>query len=64
MDIVDREDVGVFPVPMVHTAVLIDLHHWASPYLSYNRPPQDYVGPRDDIIIFAHTVKETGKEQA
>ncbi|KAK3768426.1 hypothetical protein RRG08_053418 [Elysia crispata] len=60
-NIVDREDMGVFPVPMVHTAVLIDLHHWGSLYLSYNKPPKGYTGPKDDIIIFAHTVKAIGE---
>ncbi|GFO17746.1 glycosyltransferase 25 family member 1 [Plakobranchus ocellatus] len=60
-NIVDREDMGVFPVPMVHTAVLIDLHHWGSPYLSFVRPPKGYQSPRDDIIIFAHTVMAIGE---
>ncbi|RUS76958.1 hypothetical protein EGW08_015278 [Elysia chlorotica] len=60
-NIVDRDDMGVFPVPMVHTAVLIDLHHWGSPYLSYIRKPKGYTGPDDDIIIFAHTVKAIGE---
>ncbi|CAG5120986.1 unnamed protein product, partial [Candidula unifasciata] len=59
--IVDREMVGVFPVPMVHTAVLIDLNHYLSPHLSYSSPPQGYTGPRDDIIMFAHSVKALGE---
>jgi hypothetical protein len=59
--IVDREELGVFPVSMVHSALLIDIHNYLSPHLSYSNPSADYSGPRDDIIMFAHSVKLLGK---
>ncbi|XP_059143528.1 glycosyltransferase 25 family member-like [Physella acuta] len=59
--IVDREIMGVFPVPMVHTAVLIDLRHPLSRNISYSNLPEGYKGPADDIIIFAKTVKALGE---
>ncbi|XP_046336302.1 inactive glycosyltransferase 25 family member 3-like [Haliotis rufescens] len=58
--IVDREKLGVFPVPMVHSAVLVDLRHKVTEQFSYSAPPKDYNGPTDDIIIFAHTVRHAG----
>ncbi|CAL1530548.1 unnamed protein product [Lymnaea stagnalis] len=59
--IVERQIKGVFAVPMVHTAVLIDLHHYRSPNVSFSQPPEGYTGPTDDIIIFAHSVKALGE---
>ncbi|XP_041370447.1 procollagen galactosyltransferase 1-A-like isoform X2 [Gigantopelta aegis] len=59
MPIVLREKMGCFPVPMVHSAVFINLRHRNSSKLSY-LPPSDYEGPVDDIIIFAHRVREAG----
>ncbi|XP_012945461.1 procollagen galactosyltransferase 1 [Aplysia californica] len=61
MQIVEREMTGTFPVPMVHTALLVDLRHPLSSHLAYSPPPPDYKGPRDDIIIFAHSVKALGQ---
>ncbi|XP_067662552.1 probable inactive glycosyltransferase 25 family member 3 isoform X2 [Haliotis asinina] len=58
--VVDREKLGVFPVPMVHSAVLVDLRQKVTEQFSYSKPPEDYDGPTDDIIIFAHTVKHAG----
>ncbi|KAL0851686.1 hypothetical protein ABMA28_000019 [Loxostege sticticalis] len=50
MPILQREQRGCFPVPMVHTAVLADLRRRASDALGY-RPPRH--APLDDIIAFA-----------
>lgn len=58
-DIVERKVIGCFEVPMVHTALLIDMHRSISPKLSYTSP-EDYTGPMDDIIIFAHSVRNAG----
>ena len=52
--ILNRKRVGCFNVPMVHTAVLIDLRNTESDLLTYlpdNIP--NYPGPEDDIIVFA-----------
>ena len=55
LPILNRENItGCFSVPMVHSAVLIDLRKEASDLLTYeseNCP--SYNGPRDDIITFA-----------
>lgn len=60
MDIVDREQMGCFAVPMVHTAVLFDMRKELSQHLSYSTVPVGYSGPRDDIIILAHNIKAAG----
>ena len=60
MDIVDREKLGCFPVPMVHTALLFDMRSKLSQLISYKRTPENYEGPKDDIIIMAHNVKAAG----
>lgn len=52
--ILNRKKVGCFEVPMVHTAVLVNLQHEESDLLTYN--PDNipgYPGPEDDIIVFA-----------
>lgn len=58
MPILEREKTGTFPVPMVHSAVLVNLNHAASKQLTYSpdRIP-NYSGPEDDIIAFAHSAK-------
>ncbi|XP_001608141.2 glycosyltransferase 25 family member [Nasonia vitripennis] len=49
---------GCFPVPMVHSAVLIDLRRKNSDYLTYNfKNINNYNGPIDDIITFALSAK-------
>lgn len=54
------EMVGEFAVPMVHSAVLIDLKRISSDMLTFNKTKlnsyhdrKSYNGPIDDIIIFA-----------
>ncbi|KAI4488630.1 hypothetical protein M0802_011446 [Mischocyttarus mexicanus] len=56
-----REDVGCFNVPMVHSAILINLNMVQSDFLSYNftNLPK-YDGPLDDVITFAVGANETG----
>lgn len=48
--IAERERIGCFRVPMVHSCVLSDLTRTSSEHLSYV-PPSDT--PHDDIIAFA-----------
>ncbi|XP_053971796.1 glycosyltransferase 25 family member [Hylaeus volcanicus] len=56
-----REETGCFDVPMIHSAVLIDLRKHASDALTYNPNNLDrYNGPIDDIIIFAISAKKSG----
>ncbi|KAL5012579.1 hypothetical protein ScPMuIL_011130 [Solemya velum] len=58
--VVNRETLGSFPVPMVHSAVLMDLRYKITEKLAYDPPPKNYRGPIDDIIIFAHSIKSEG----
>lgn len=52
--ILNRERTGCFPVPMVHTCVLIDLKIKNSDKLTYDPSKvEGYEGPHDDIITFA-----------
>lgn len=52
--ILKGETSGCFQVPMVHSAVLIDLRKEASNHLTYSSKNLDnYDGPVDDIITFA-----------
>lgn len=57
-----REKVGCFPVPMVHTAVLINMKTLASDSLTYDpKKIPGYDGPQDDIIAFAVNAKRNGE---
>lgn len=49
-----RDKTGCFPVPMVHSCVLINLNRINSDYLTYvpEKIP-NFDGPHDDIITFA-----------
>lgn len=58
------EIVGEFSVPMVHSAVLVDLNFLSSDLLTFNKTKlnsyhdrESYDGPIDDIIIFAISAK-------
>ncbi|XP_043461056.1 glycosyltransferase 25 family member [Leptopilina heterotoma] len=52
---------GCFQVPMVHSAVLIDLRKEASNYLTYSsKSIENYDGPVDDIITFALVANRSG----
>lgn len=57
-----REDVGCFNVPMVHSAVLINLNMVQSDRLTYNFTNlAHYDGPLDDVITFAIGANNSGK---
>ena len=59
--ILDRKEVGCHSVPMVHTAVLVDLRQVESDQLAYDPAlVADYPGPRDDIIVFALSARLAG----
>ena len=52
--ILNRKKIGCYQVPMVHTAVMVDLRYEQSDLLTYLPDNIDkYPGPRDDIIVFA-----------
>ncbi|GFS64159.1 glycosyltransferase 25 family member [Trichonephila inaurata madagascariensis] len=61
LPILEREQIGCFDVPMVHSAVLINLRHKNSLQLTFDPKKIDgYSGPVDDIIIFAHSARTAG----
>ena len=52
--ILNRKKVGCYQVPMIHTAVLIDLREEKSDLLTFLPDNiEEYPGPRDDIIVLA-----------
>nr|XP_033817853.1 inactive glycosyltransferase 25 family member 3 [Geotrypetes seraphini] len=51
----NRQRKGCFPVPMVHSAFLIDLRKSDSKKLEFYPPHPSYSWPFDDIIIFAYS---------
>ncbi|CAL7944133.1 unnamed protein product [Xylocopa violacea] len=56
-----REEKGCFDVPMIHSAVLINLRRHISDLLTYNpKNLNGYDGPIDDIITFAVGAKKSG----
>ncbi|KAJ3662789.1 hypothetical protein Zmor_007118 [Zophobas morio] len=59
--VLNREKVGCFNVPMVHSCVLVDLRKYVSDLLTYN-PQQvpNFDGPVDDIITFAIAANRSG----
>lgn len=60
--LLDKEEIGCFDVPMIHTAVLLDLNRVKSDALTYKRENiENYDGPKDDIITFAIGAKKSGK---
>lgn len=62
--ILDREEKGCHPVPMVHTCVLINLKLKKSDWLTYDpKKAINYDGPIDDIITFAVNAKNIGKSR-
>lgn len=59
--ILTRKKIGCFSVPMVHSAVLINLRKKISDFLTYDsKNLRSYDGPRDDIITFALGAKTFG----
>ncbi|VUZ49167.1 unnamed protein product [Hymenolepis diminuta] len=57
-----RHKVGINPVAMVHTALLVNLRHTRKNRLVFDPPPVGYSGPNDDIIIFARNAQALGIE--
>lgn len=59
--ILNREEIGCHVVPMVHSALLIDMRKEESDSLTYDfEKVVDYNGPKDDIITFALGAKMNG----
>lgn len=60
--ILKRERKGCFQVPMIHSAVLINLRRVESDKLTFNASKiDDYNGPTDDIITFALSANSSGE---
>ncbi|KZC04706.1 PREDICTED: glycosyltransferase 25 family member [Dufourea novaeangliae] len=56
-----REETGCFDVPMIHSAVLVNLRKHTSDQLTYDpRNLKWYDGPNDDIITFAVGANKSG----
>lgn len=61
MDVLNKKNVGCFSVPMIHSAVLINLRKFSSDKLTYNpKKIENYDGPVDDIIAFAVSANKSG----
>ena len=59
--ILNRERIGCFHVPMVHSSVLVDLCKLSSNGLTFlSSKVPDYKGPHDDIITFALAANKSG----
>ncbi|KAK6627018.1 hypothetical protein RUM44_009495 [Polyplax serrata] len=59
--ILKNERKGCFNVPMIHSAVMINLRKEDSDYLTYNSSNvENYNGPVDDIITFALSANQSG----
>lgn len=60
--IVERKTKGCYQVPMIHSSVLIDLRFKITDYLTFNHDlVPNYMGPIDDIIIFAISANFSGE---
>ncbi|XP_067940750.1 glycosyltransferase 25 family member-like isoform X2 [Watersipora subatra] len=57
IDILDRNKMGTFEVPMVHSIFLVDLRYRRSRHLKYHPPPPNYHSAADDIIQFAFSAR-------
>lgn len=63
LPIYNRERVGCFQVPVVHSTMLIDLRSQrsdASRQLTYWPAPEGFKGPVDDVVQFAFSAKKEG----
>ena len=64
LPIYNRERVGCFQVPVVHSTMLIDLRSQrsdASRQLTYWPAPEGFKGPVDDVVQFAFSAKKEGE---
>jgi len=69
-DIYHSRKVGVYEVPVVHTAVLVDMNYGGARYLTFDRQKliqmqseqqlPIYTGPVDDIILFVMSANSSG----
>lgn len=55
-----RHRLGCFPVPMVHSTMLLDLRKEGMKRLAFFPPHEDYSWPYDDIIVFAFSCRAAG----
>uniref|UniRef100_A0A3B4T3J2 Cerebral endothelial cell adhesion molecule n=1 Tax=Seriola dumerili TaxID=41447 RepID=A0A3B4T3J2_SERDU len=55
-----RHRLGCFPVPMVHSTMLLDLRKEGMKKLAFYPPHEDYSWPYDDIIVFAFSCRAAG----
>ncbi|KAM3910974.1 inactive glycosyltransferase 25 family member 3 [Leptodactylus fuscus] len=56
----NRQRIGCFPVPMVHSTILIDLHKEESNKLAFFPPHPNYTWTFDDVIVFAYSCLASG----
>ncbi|XP_053684624.1 glycosyltransferase 25 family member [Sabethes cyaneus] len=62
-EILNFDKSGQFQVPMVHSAVMVNINVMQSINLTFDAkrlPPGQYKGPQDDIIIFAMSANYSG----
>uniref|UniRef100_A0A671WZ53 Cerebral endothelial cell adhesion molecule n=1 Tax=Sparus aurata TaxID=8175 RepID=A0A671WZ53_SPAAU len=52
-----RHRTGCYPVPMVHSTMLLDLRKAGMKKLAFFPPHKDYSWPYDDIIVFAFSCR-------
>ncbi|XP_061071565.1 procollagen galactosyltransferase 2 [Conger conger] len=52
-----RHRLGCYPVPMVHSTMLLDLRKQGTKKLAFHPPHKDYSWPFDDIIVFAFSCR-------
>lgn len=55
-----RQRLGCYPVPMVHSTILLDLRKDGTKKVSFHPPHKDYSWPFDDIIVFAFSCRISG----
>lgn len=61
LPILERDKIGCFEVPMIHSVVLVDLRRKASQNLTFDpKKLPDYSGPVDDMLVFAQSAKASG----
>ncbi|XP_046845706.1 procollagen galactosyltransferase 1-like [Xenia sp. Carnegie-2017] len=60
LPILKRQNVGCHEVVMLHSVMLIDVRRAATRKLYYDPEGSSYDGPYDDVMVFAHSVKEAG----
>ncbi|XP_062870204.1 probable inactive glycosyltransferase 25 family member 3 [Trichomycterus rosablanca] len=53
----NRHRTGCYPVPMVHSTMLLDLRKEGTKKLAFHPPHPDYSWPFDDIIVFAFSCR-------